>query len=229
MCCYDLKQVAGGEEHYVKKPTRFLTNSPCIGNALSLKCCGQHRHIELTGGGRTRRSEIYPDNLCRAILNGLVKQMEVDDRLGCSFKPCNDDLSVDHLANVENFDIGEVSWDLKDESDVQTLTWSRKDYGTSRLMMPGCNGPLWSSCTRRVTRDLDTNQVIEDRPAWEVTGKERRREFKGKAKKQSQRLRTTWLTTLNHTSGCAICVTTAAGLRLRGLVTHVVRLTLSKP
>ena len=49
-------------------------------------------------------------------------------------------------------------------------------------MMPGCNGPLWSSCTRRVTRDLDTDLIIEDRAAWEVTGKERRREFKSGGK-----------------------------------------------
>ena len=115
MCCYDLRQIVGGEEFFVKKPTGFLTNSPCIGNALSLKCHGQHRHIELTGGGRTRRSEVYPDDLCRAILNGLVKQMEYDDRLGCSFKPCDEDLNIKALANVEDFDIGEVSWDLDEK------------------------------------------------------------------------------------------------------------------
>ena len=69
MCCYDLMQVVGGEEYHIKKPTRFLTNSLCIGNALSVKRRGQHRHIELTGGGRTRRAEIYPDEFCRAILN----------------------------------------------------------------------------------------------------------------------------------------------------------------
>ena len=127
MCCYDLKEIVGGEEYHVKKPTRFLTNSPCIGNALCLKCRGQHRHIELTGGGRTRRSEVYPDDLCRAILNGLVKQMNQDDRLGCSFKPCNEDFNTRVAANVEELDIGEGSWDLDDSHNLQTLTWSRKD------------------------------------------------------------------------------------------------------
>ena len=75
MCCYDLRQIVGGEEYYVKKPTRFLTNSACIGKALSLECQGQHRHIEPAGGGRTKRAEIYPDELCRAILTGLVNQI----------------------------------------------------------------------------------------------------------------------------------------------------------
>ena len=38
LCCYDLKQVVGGEEPDVKKPTSFLTNITFIGEALSLKC-----------------------------------------------------------------------------------------------------------------------------------------------------------------------------------------------
>ena len=63
-----------------------MTNNPHIGQALSWKCQGKHRHIELTGSGRTNKSEIYTDGLCRAILRGLVKQMQSDDRLGCSFK-----------------------------------------------------------------------------------------------------------------------------------------------
>ena len=59
------------------------------------------------------------------------------------------------------------------------LTWNRKDYGTSRLMPPGANGPLWSACTRRITGDIDTGQIIEDRPIEEIRGRERRREFRG--------------------------------------------------
>ena len=70
LCCYDLKQTVKGEEFHIKKPTRFMTNSQCVGEALSDKCRGQRRHIELTGGGRTRRAEIYPDRLCRAIFGG---------------------------------------------------------------------------------------------------------------------------------------------------------------
>ena len=78
LCCYDLTQVVKGEELHIKKPTRFMTNSPCVGEALSEKCRGQHRHIELTGGGRARRAEVYPDKLCRAILEGLRAQLISD-------------------------------------------------------------------------------------------------------------------------------------------------------
>ena len=57
-----------------------------LGMELNRKCQGQHRHIELTGSGRTKKAEVYPDDLCKTILSGLVKQMTADDRLGCSFK-----------------------------------------------------------------------------------------------------------------------------------------------
>ena len=75
--------------------------------------------------------------------------------------------------------VNEVNWMTEEISDEHTLTWSRKDYGTSRLMLPGPEGPLWSSCTRRLAQDLDTGMIIEDRPVSEVTGRERRREFRG--------------------------------------------------
>ena len=96
-----------------------------------------------------------------------------------SFKSCDEVFNVNHVADAGDFSINEVNWSTEKHDDLQTLKWSRKDYGTSRLMLPGKDGPTWSSCTRRVTRDLDTNMIIEDRPVSEVTGKERRREFKG--------------------------------------------------
>ena len=161
-----------------------MTNSPCIGRALSLRCKSFHRHIELTGGGRTKRSEVYPDELCKAILKGLVEQMSEDERIGGSFKSC------DHVFDVNGFD---ESFEVNEVCeggriccpDLPVLTWSRKDYGTTRLMMPGDQGPLWSSCINRVTVDLDTNQVVEDRSTELIKGRERRREFKGGPKKTS--------------------------------------------
>ena len=78
--------------------------------------------------------------------------------------------------------MNEVCWDQSGMSNSDVLTWTRKDYGTTRLMLPGTQGPVWSSCINRVTVDLDTNQVVEDRPANLNTGRERRREFKGKAR-----------------------------------------------
>ena len=105
--------------------------------------------------------------------------MKSDDRLGSSFKSCDEAFNATAAADEEGFGINEVNQHLEDHDNPQTLTWSRKDYGTTRLMLPGRDGPSWSSCTRRLTRDLDTHMIIEDRPVSEVTGKERRRECKG--------------------------------------------------
>ena len=46
-------------------------------------------------------------------------------------------------------------------------------------MLPGSQGPKWISCTRLVSRDLDSGQIIEDRPVSEITERERRMEFRG--------------------------------------------------
>ena len=49
-------------------------------------------------------------------------------------------------------------------------------------MLPGAQGPKWSSCVRRITEDLDAGKIVEDRPVSEIKGRERRREFRGGAK-----------------------------------------------
>eukprot|EP00959_Pyramimonas_sp_CCMP1952_P242821 5075801-Pyramimonas_sp.AAC.1 len=43
------------------------------------------------------------------------------------------------------------------------LEWARKDMGITRLMIPRHEEPWWSSRIRRVTKDLDSVQAIEDR------------------------------------------------------------------
>ena len=47
-------------------------------------CTGQHRHIQLIGG-RAKKAEVYPPKLCKAIIEGLVGQMEEDGKIekGC--------------------------------------------------------------------------------------------------------------------------------------------------
>ena len=75
--------------------------------------------------------------------------------------------------------INEVSWDTMASNPSCVMEWSRTDYGTSRLMLPGKREPLWSSRLRRVTIDVDTGRTIEDRSMKDITGRERRRQFKG--------------------------------------------------
>ena len=119
-----------GEDMFIKKPTRFMTNSEYIGQALSERCRGQHRHMELTGGGRTKRSEVYPDKLCRAMLDGRVQQMSADGRSGCSFK--SDDSQNMDVDDEDMMDVDEVRTHEDNEQQLHELTWTRRDYGTTR-------------------------------------------------------------------------------------------------
>ncbi len=66
-----------------RKPTRFMSSSPAILEALSKKCPGDHEHAPLLGGTRARDAAVYPRGLCQAILQGAAEQLRRDDRAGC--------------------------------------------------------------------------------------------------------------------------------------------------
>ena len=69
-------------EGLVKKPTGLMTNAIKIAETLQKDCAGDHRHIVLIGGGRARRAQVYPNELCRQIIFGSRDQMMHDGRLG---------------------------------------------------------------------------------------------------------------------------------------------------
>ena len=60
-----------------KKPTRWLSNSPCLISRLDRKCDGEHTHQHLMGG-RARSAQEYPPALCRAIVDGFARQFRAD-------------------------------------------------------------------------------------------------------------------------------------------------------
>ena len=73
----------------MKKPTKLLTNSPFVQRALSRRCTGRGGACSRPKGGRHRavegswakKSQIYPFDLCKAILLGCRRQLEEDGRL----------------------------------------------------------------------------------------------------------------------------------------------------
>lgn len=65
-----------------RKAIGFMTNSPCIAKQLNKQCPNRvcwwtHEHIQFEGG-RTKRAQIYPPELCKAICNGLSEQLQAD-------------------------------------------------------------------------------------------------------------------------------------------------------
>ena len=84
MCQFDMMQEDGQGVARIKKTTGFATNAPELAKRLLRTCTGQHRHILLMGG-RAKKAEIYPPKLCKAIIEGLVSQMQEDGKIekGC--------------------------------------------------------------------------------------------------------------------------------------------------
>ena len=63
-------------------PDQQPTNAIKLAERLERDCSGDHRHVLLLGGGRARRAQAYPDELCRQIIIGLRDQMTYDQRFG---------------------------------------------------------------------------------------------------------------------------------------------------
>eukprot|EP00959_Pyramimonas_sp_CCMP1952_P135729 2839517-Pyramimonas_sp.AAC.1 len=53
-----------------KKPTRLLSNSHDLLRICSRKCTGDHEHLHLVGGARTKASQQYPRDLVAALCQG---------------------------------------------------------------------------------------------------------------------------------------------------------------
>ena len=102
----------------VKKATGWMSNSPCLREALSLRCSGMHGYCSRHKGGRhrtvsgrlAREAAVYPFVLCKAILKGLQKQLR------------RDGLVQDHVYGIQPV------W----EEEVTTTTY--RDFETGSLL-----------------------------------------------------------------------------------------------
>ena len=81
-CMYGPKTTCNGQEGPARKRIGFMTNSVCIAQQFQRRCPNTanqviHKHIVLEDG-RTRKAQIYPREVCRAICEGLQKQIQAD-------------------------------------------------------------------------------------------------------------------------------------------------------
>ena len=75
MCRWKMKSCDASGEGYVKKMTRWVTNSGILAKILKGECNGTlHRHVHLVNG-RAREAQKYPAPLVRAILKGVQKEL----------------------------------------------------------------------------------------------------------------------------------------------------------
>ena len=80
MCRWGMMSTDEQGEGSVKKPDTFMTNSPMIAKELSQICNGGHRHVHLVSG-RAKHAQVYPEDLCLAILRELKCQLTIDKKL----------------------------------------------------------------------------------------------------------------------------------------------------
>ena len=86
-----------GHGNPIKKPTRWMSNSKWILEALKERCKGwggwclqkdEWKTHAPCYGKVAANAAIYPFKLCRAILNGFVREMKRTISLGCESTTC---------------------------------------------------------------------------------------------------------------------------------------------
>ncbi|CAK9017766.1 Retrovirus-related Pol polyprotein from transposon TNT 1-94 [Durusdinium trenchii] len=75
MCRWGMKATDQQGEGFVRKETRYLTNSVAIAAALSGQCNGGHRHVHLVNG-RARQAQKYPPRMVAAILRAIRQELQ---------------------------------------------------------------------------------------------------------------------------------------------------------
>ena len=78
LCMFGMRSKDQIGEAPAKKPTKFMTNSLELYKILNRKCDGScPRHVHLMEG-RAKAAAIYPKKLCRAVIQGAMRQIRLD-------------------------------------------------------------------------------------------------------------------------------------------------------
>ena len=130
----------GSCEGMSQKRTRWLTNCAGVASSLSRKCTKDHDHVPLRGG-RAVQGQVYPPELCKAIVQGLKKQLSKDEcaarfpqsdqgRLHCE-KPhiskFSRSISPVPQWNLEILNVEEMDWSQWEATDDVKAGWLPPD------------------------------------------------------------------------------------------------------
>ena len=154
MCRFNMMaQDDEGQWGHVRKETLWLTNSEEIARELQGVCnnyvpgAEPHRHVHLVGASRAKAAQVYPRELCEAILRGLKNQLERDHSISALEEqvggPSPDD-AVEWEQQMEQF-VDDSSGQFLDAELVQKarqeeLDWLRKENVYVRVTAEECTG-----------------------------------------------------------------------------------------
>ena len=161
------KDVSGEEPgKLVKKPTKWMTNSPILAKLLQARCNGQHDHERLEGSSRTKQAESYPVTLVKAILNKVhqTKRMKMDANMA------KDPLHVQIPA---------MFWQCEDNIKVSC---TRKSMSRHDIHPP--IDVSWDSVLVRRTIDRKTGVVMSEDVCCSLDQTQLHRPFKGESPKE---------------------------------------------
>ena len=150
---YDMEGIG-----YVKKPTGWMSNGLEILKALGKRCPNGnsktwHRHVPTMGGRITNAAKVYPEGICKAIVQGFRKQMIQDGRM-----------MEGGIGIMDKVDEGE-----------QTM-W---EWATDRDIIDDMSGEVLDKELIREARKEEINECRKHRvwkkvpveKCWELTGK----------------------------------------------------------
>ena len=75
MCAFNLTARDEFGEGHVLKPTRVLTNMPCLAERLCKGCRRDHRHVHFMSS-KAKNAGYYTDERCQSILDAIHLHIE---------------------------------------------------------------------------------------------------------------------------------------------------------
>ena len=96
-------------------PTTVMTNSPAMAVTLNKRCLGKHVHQQLIDGSSSGKTQEYLPQLCQALADGMVLQMQWDN---------NDKFLIATIdKEILNFNHGDVEMAVPPEEEDEQQLW----------------------------------------------------------------------------------------------------------
>ena len=172
-CMFGLKTEGHSKNSVMpaKKPTKFMTNSWCIAKELDRRCDGSHVHQALLGGSRASSAAIYPEELCKAMCRGLLKEKKM--RKGNTMplmrvsgmhirKPLLTKSDMMHEKDVSDGSAVRDSLTAKTRGHVKMVT-QHECKGKQRICLLQRQDGNWKTFDDTTGLELDSSKVYEAR------------------------------------------------------------------
>ena len=150
----------------VKKPAKWMTNSPLLATVLGGRCLGGHAHSRLEGSHRTTQAARYPTPLVQGILNACRK---IKGRM----------TDANHSKHPVHYMIPES---LRQTEDEISLVCTRK-----QMSVFDANPPpqiVWDQVLVRRTVDRRTGVVIAEENVHDLPKEDQTRRLLGEVPKE---------------------------------------------